>query len=823
SSIQSSLQHPASGTQLTYKELNEKSNRLAHHLQSKGVKPGTIVAIMVERTIEMIIGQLGIWKAGAAYLPIEPAYPHKRINYILTDSNVHQLVTTRAIIKDSPSINTRQKCVYLEDASTHPQQTNPGTGQVSTCPAFVIYTSGTTGRPKGTLIRHRSLVNLCFWHNRYYNIAASDRATQYAGYAFDASVWEIYPYLITGAAIHIIGDDMKLEVRKLAEYYRTERISVTFLPTQFCGQFMEEAEEIPSLRLVLAGGDKLTRYRRRTYQLYNNYGPTENTVVTTTCPVEQSEDNIPIGKPVANTQVYILHKNTMHMQPPGVAGELCVSGDGLAAGYLNQPELTAEKFINYPLPRATAQTGELHQRLYKTGDLAQWHPDGNIRFMGRIDQQVKIRGFRIELGEIENRLLAHPEIKEAVVIARESKENDNTLCAYYVAESTKQPESGIKPFDLKGHLSQFLPQYMIPTYFIQLEKIPLTLNGKIDRKTLPAPEIKSAGLYEAPANPMEKALADVWRQVLNIDETHNLSTNDNYFSLGGDSIKTIQIASRLRKYDLKLEVKDMFTYQTIEQLAPHVKKISRESLQDTIEGRVPLTPIQHWFFQSSFTRSFHFNQSVMIYREEGFDETILEKTFSKIIQHHDALRMVYEVKTKTGINNTSTGETGTEDMTGTGTTVFQQNRGIEGELFHLEVFDFKNLADENVKTRLPREATRLQAGINLNTGPLVKLGLFKTAAGDHLLITIHHLVVDGVSWRILLEDIQTGLKQTLQGEPLVLPEKTDSFKYWSEKLTQYASGEYGKTFFRERGYWETVERTEVKPLPVDRETGKEKQ
>ncbi|MCP4153633.1 MAG: hypothetical protein GY757_38245, partial [bacterium] len=333
----------------------------------------------------------------------------------------------------------------------------------------------------------------------------------------------------------------------------------------------------------------------------------------------------------------------------------------------------------------------------KTGDLARWLPDGNIEYLGRIDHQVKIRGFRIELGEIENRLLNHPEIKEAVVLARKSKEGDKSLCAYYIVDSIGQKTEP----DLRRHLSQTLPDYMIPSYFIKLEKIPLTPNGKINRKVLPSPEITAGKNYVPPEGKVEETLAAVWQQVLNTGE---ISVNDNFFNLGGDSIKTIQIASRLRKYDLQLNIQDLFTHQTIKQLAPHVKKINRTSLQDTVQGTVPLTPIQHWLFQSSLTGTSHFNQSVMIYREEGFDQFVLKKAFSKIIRHHDALRMVYEVKTKTGVTDTDTGDTGivdtdTDDITDGDTMVIQRNRGIEGELFHLEVFDFKNLAEKNIKKR----------------------------------------------------------------------------------------------------------------------------
>ncbi|MCP4148984.1 MAG: non-ribosomal peptide synthetase, partial [bacterium] len=314
--------------------------------------------------------------------------------------------------------------------------------------------------------------------------------------------------------------------------------------------------------------------------------------------------------------------------------------------------------------------------------------------MGRIDSQVKIRGYRIEMGEIESWMLAYGEIKEAVVEVFEVN-GTKSLCAYYVGGNTQQSESG-----LRDNLTQYLPAYMIPGTFIRLEKMPLTSNGKIDRKALPAPEIKSTGGYEAPAGPVEKALTGVWQQVLKPGGNHRIGVNDNYFSLGGDSIKTIQIAARLRKYGYKMEVKEIFTHQTIRQLAPRIKKISRKSTQEAVTGTVPLTAIQRWFFQAALAGKTHFNQTVMIYREEGFDETKLQKVFTKIVRHHDALRMVYE---------------------GAGSMVIQRNRGIEGGLFHLEKIDLTNNTETDIRKKIPEISTRKQSEFNLETGPLVKL------------------------------------------------------------------------------------------------------
>jgi non-ribosomal peptide synthase protein (TIGR01720 family) len=402
-----------------------------------------------------------------------------------------------------------------------------------------------------------------------------------------------------------------------------------------------------------------------------------------------------------------------------------------------------------------------------------------------MDHQVKIRGFRIELGEIENRLLSCPGIKEAVVLARESNRGGKYLCAYIAGESPGTAE-------LKEYLSGKLPAYMIPAYFILLEKIPLTANGKVNREALPEPGRDAVGIdegYVPPGNKTEETLVEVWRQVLGFE---GIGINDNFFQLGGDSIKAIQVSARLLKYDLELQINDLFLHPVIKDLGKCVKKREkgRKGFQGIVEGGVPLTPIQHWLFESGFTGIHHFNHSVLLHcnDEKGLDEDILHKVFSKLVEHHDALRMVYDFK-----------DTG----------VFQQCRGLEGKLYDLEVKDVTD-ADGEIEKEIENRARQIQQSIDLTTGPLLKSILFKTYRGDYLLIVIHHLVVDGVSWRILIEDLVTGYKQLLAGNKLELPEKTDSFQYWAQQLTQYGAGESS-----EPEYWKEVENTGIKELPRD--------
>jgi non-ribosomal peptide synthase protein (TIGR01720 family) len=467
---------------------------------------------------------------------------------------------------------------------------------------------------------------------------------------------------------------------------------------------------------------------------------------------------------------------------------------------LNRVELTAEKFrplmaqmtkmknknsalradfhhLAFDIPRIQ------HSNLYCTGDLAKWLPDGNIEFLGRIDHQVKIRGFRIELGEIESQLLKHPGIKEVIVIAGENKKESNYLCAYIVCREE------LKLSALREHLAEQLPGYMIPSYFINLEKIPLTANGKVDRKALPDPRENS--LEDdieciPPQNEVEKILVDIWAKILGREK---VGINHNFFAIGGDSIKSIQIISRMSRAGYKMEMIDIFQYPVISKLAPRIKKLKRIPDQSVITGTIPLTPIQKAFFNESHRDPHHYNQAVMLYSRERFNKAVLNDVFTRLQEHHDALRMTYNYGAEGG------GE------------AIQANHGLEYP-FYLEEHDLRDCDScfEELKTK----ADAIQGSIDLEKGPLMKLGLFHLDDGDRLLIAAHHLIIDGISWRILFEDIETLFDRYKRGEKLVLPPKTDSFKLWSEMLSAYANS---KTLLKEKNYWQKIESIEVE-LPL---------
>ncbi|AJO16544.1 lichenysin non-ribosomal peptide synthetase LicA [Bacillus paralicheniformis] len=763
------------GVKWTYKELNARANRLARLLIEKGARPEQRIGIMVKPSLEMAAGVLAILKAGAAYVPIDPSYPAERIGYVLKDSGAELLLTqTNLAAPEEFSGETLLLDSMLSEEITKDDEVNPQAGTQSDNLAYLIYTSGTTGQPKGVMVEHRSLVNLCYWHNDAFKVTEQDKSAKYAGFGFDASVWEMFPYWIAGAELHIIDESIRMDITRLNQYFEENKITITFLPTQLCEQFMELDNQ--SLRVLLTGGDKLKRIAKRSYTLVNNYGPTENTVVATSTAIDPDKGMLSIGKPIANTRAYVLGQNN-EVQPVGVAGELCIAGRGLARGYLNKPEETAKRFTEDPFVPG--------ERMYRTGDAVKWLEDGRLEYIGRIDQQVKIRGFRIELSEIEVQLARLSEVQEAVVTDIEDACGNKALCGYVVANEQLDTES------LARKLAQTLPDYMVPSFWVQLKELPVTANGKVDRRALPQPDVEAqTAEYKAPLTETEQLLADIWQEVLGIDR---IGITDNFFALGGDSIKGIQMASRLQQHGWKLEMKDLFQHPTIGELSAYVQAADDQPIdQNPVEGEVTLTPIQRWFFERRFTNEHHWNQSVMLHALTGFDPETAGKALSKLIEHHDALRMVYQRN---------------------GDGIVQYNRGLEETAVRPEVIRF-NESGAELEAAVLKASNRIQSSIDLTEGPLLKAAIFKTDQGDHLLIVIHHLVVDGISWRILLEDFAAGYAQAEKGEPIILQDKTHSFAEYAARLEEYAGS---KAFAKEIGYWQEIEQAETAALPKDDE------
>ncbi|WP_026883714.1 non-ribosomal peptide synthetase, partial [Clostridium akagii] len=713
---------------LTYRELNEKANSFARILRYKGLKEENIVAIMSERSIEMIIAILAVLKAGGAYLPIDPEYPIDRIKYMLDNSKAHILIKQGTLRKN---IKYNLETFELEDTKLyegHKGALNKVNGPNNL--AYVIYTSGTTGKPKGVMITQRGLVNYIYWaKNKYVRNERTDFPL-YSSISFDLTVTSIYTPLISGNKIIIYeGEDKALLVRKIVEDNKANIVKLT--PTHL--RLLEDMNLKKSqiTKLIVGGEELREKVARNIYnafdkdiEIYNEYGPTEATVgcmIYKYNPRNSNKTAVSIGVPANNTKLFILGENK-ELLPIGVSGELCIGGDGLARGYLNNEKLTAEKFIDNPFVRG--------EKIYRTGDLARWLSDGNMEYLGRIDKQVKVRGHRIETSEIENQLLKQNEIEEAVVITRSDKNDNKYICAYITAYSE------VAVTKVEEELSKKLPLYMMPNYIMQLDKIPITQNGKVDQKVLAAIDItqKLETKYEAPRNETEEILVKVWEDILCID---HIGIDHNYYELGGDSIKSILIVSKLQKYGMSLEIKDIMQYPEIKQLSNHVKNNDLEIEQEEVKGEVGLSPIQKWFFEENFLKKDHFNQEFMFYKKDGIDEKTLEKAVEEILKHHDALRMIYK--------NTNNG--------------FKQiNRGIESlkDAFELQAYNLKE--DEDYKKTIEKAANDIQRGVNIENGVLLKLGLFKTKAGDYLLIVAHHLVIDGVSWRILHEDLEEAYR-----------------------------------------------------------------
>ncbi|WP_343780302.1 amino acid adenylation domain-containing protein [Virgibacillus salarius] len=758
---------------LTYQELNEKSNQMAWLLQERGVKVDSVAAIMGERSIEMIIGILGILKSGGTYLPIDPSYPKERINFMLKDAEVDVLLIRNTITQELevniPELNVNDPSIEMKP------KTNLETISHMEDFAYIIYTSGSTGNPKGVPIKHKSVINLCTWFGETYNLRERRHVMHNTSISFDVSVEEVFGALLNGGTVYITTYEESTNRYKFRQFIQKHDINIVQLVPTTIQEFIVGDPKLESVDVLISGGEALPNTLKNEvidlgYDIYNCYGPTETTVdaLTTLCGKDKS--NV-IGKPIANTRVYITNRDSQ-LQPIGLPGELYISGEGLSIGYLNRSELTEEKFV--------ANLFETKSKMYKTGDLVKWLPDGSIEFIGRLDHQVKIRGFRIELGEIENKLSEQPFILQSVVLAWENDNQGKYLCAYLLGEES------IDIAALRNNLKKELPHYMVPTYFIQVESIPLTPNGKVDRKILPKPDTLDLSIqeYVAPSNVKEKRLVEVCSEILGVKK---IGIHEDFFDLGGDSIKAIRLISKLQKFGFTLEVKDIFDNSNLKAIS---LKMTEEQVvvdQKTVSGDVLLTPIQRMFFEKDITDVHHWNQAIMLYGRDGFRVEWIEKIFDKITCHHDALRMVYRKHNGK---------------------VKQINRDIESNLFSIDVHDLRKY--DHYEGLISLKCNELQSSIDLENGPLVKLGIFQTKEGDYLLIAIHHLVIDGVSWRILLEDFTEGYNLLLKGKKVDFQPKSNSYQEWADFLQEKL--EY---FQQELPYWNKMEQQHIKPLPTD--------
>ncbi|QEI42775.1 Linear gramicidin synthase subunit D [Dolichospermum sp. UHCC 0315A] len=773
--------------QLTYQELNEQANQLAHYLQTKGVKPEVLVGICLERSPQMVVGLLGILKAGGAYVPLDPTYPTQRLEMILADSQVSVLLTQQKLVARLPENKAGMVILNTDDADISlKNKKNPISQVNSRNSAYVIYTSGSTGKPKGVVIEHHSTITLLCWAKQVFTTDELAGVLASTSICFDLSVFELFVPLAWGGKVILAQNALDLPSLQAQEV-----TLINTVPTAIAQ--LLQIKGIPNCvqTINLAGEPLSNQLAQQLYQqeniqrVYNLYGPSEDTTYSTFSLVQKGAIKQPsIGRPISNTQIYIFNPDLQPV-PIGIVGELYIGGEGLARGYLNQPELTSQKFIANPFDNS--------QKLYKTGDLARYLPDGNIEFLGRIDNQVKLRGFRIELGEVESVLETYPQIQQAVVMLREDTPGNKRLVAYLVTQN-----QSINMSDLRRFLQQKLPDYIIPSSFVILSTLPLTPNGKVDRKMLPVPEAELTREQEfvPPQTPVEQILATIWQDVLGIKQ---VSRYDKFFEVGGDSILSIQVVGRARQAGIKITPRQIFQYSTLAELAAVADTCTLMLVQQgLVTGFVPLTPIQHWFFEQNRSEPHHFNQSVLLQIPSDLKPELLSQAIGKLLEHHDALRLRFSFEE---------GE-------------WQQiNYGISDEV-PFQVIDLSQTPQSQLPQTLEQIATIQQARLNLSDGPLMRVVLFQLGNNQdsRLLIVIHHLAVDGVSWRILLEDLFTVYQQLKQQETIQLPPKTLAFKEWAMLLQEYGQAEAVQSQLH---YWLKQPWSEVNSLPVDDPTGKQ--
>ena len=790
------------GQSLTYAELESRANQLAHHLRHLGVGPESRVGVCAERSPELVVALLGVLKAGGAYVPLDPAYPAERLAYMLEDSGVSVLLSQERLLERLPAHSAQLLCLDRDAALWEGRASEPPAVRVEPeSLAYVIYTSGSTGRPKGVAVTHANVTRLFHATDAWFGFGEADVWTLFHSYAFDFSVWEIWGALLYGGRLVVVPWETSRSPEDFYALLVRERVTVlSQTPSAF--RQLDRVEETRgvspglALRLVVFGGEALEpgslrgwldRHGEEQPRLVNMYGITETTVHVTYRPIGRADVEAGagslVGTAIPDLGVRVLDRRG-HPVPVGVAGELYVGGAGVARGYLGRPELTAERFV----PDAYGSgSGE---RLYRSGDRVRWLATGELEYLGRIDTQVKIRGFRIEPGEVESVLAGLPEVREAAVTVREDTPGEKRLVAYVVGRDGAE----LSTRDLRAQLSMQLPEHMVPGAVVVLERLPLNANGKVDRRALPAPVRGSTGeAYVAPRTEAEQILCTVLAGVLKLER---VGVEENFFELGGDSILAIQVVSRARQRGLKLTPRRLFEHPTVARLAEVAEWVVPDMgdvAQSAVVGEAPLTPIQQRFLEGAYPNRSHFNQSLLLVPRERLEEAVLARVAAAMETHHDALRLRFRQA---------------EDGTWT------QAHAPAGEHRLLTVFDLSGVPAEARHGAIEATAGQVQRSLDIGSGPLLRMGYFALGADDpgRLLVAIHHLVVDGVSWRVLVEDLESAYTQLSRGEEPRLPAKTTSWQAWAERLAEHARSE---ALVEEAAYWAARAALEVQPLPVD--------
>jgi amino acid adenylation domain-containing protein/non-ribosomal peptide synthase protein (TIGR01720 family) len=766
---------------VTYGELNARANQLARHLRRLGVGPEVLVSICLERSTDYIVAVLATLKAGGAWLPLDPTLPSERLSFITSDAWAPVLITHSSL---EHLLDRRGYVILMDEHTGHFERESEADLDGAMDPAqlaYVIYTSGSTGRPKGTLLTQGGLCNTALQTIDFMDLGPGRRLLQFFSTAFDASVSEIFPALLSGATLVLVSREELMPGEPLLGVVRQQAITTLKVTPSVLAQLNPEG--LRGVRTLICAGEatgpELVERFAAGRRFVNAYGPTEATVCATVNKAVQSR-RVTIGRPFHNVQAYVLDDQGL-LVPPGVPGELYLGGMGLARGYLGQPDLTAERFV--PNPFGT----EPGARLYRTGDKVRWLPDGELEYLGRVDFQVKLRGFRIELGEVETVLTQSPSVREAVVLLREDSPGIKRLVAYVVP-------GALDTAALRDFLQQRLPDYMVPAVFVPLEALPLTSNGKVDRKALPPPDASASAndTFVAPRDEVEQRLADIWAQLLGLSR---IDVHDNFFELGGDSIISLQVVARARQVGISLATRDLFQNQTLEALARVARAASTRLVgeQGPESGPVPLLPVQQHLLHHDAAHAHHFNQAMLLECREPLSPSHVEEALRHLVTHHDALRLRF-----------------TRDDAG----VWEQHGVLPDEApVTLLRVDLTALTAEEQARALETEATRLQASFSLGQPPLLRAALFHLGAhSQRLLLVAHHLVVDAVSWRILLEDFESAYARALEGTDVVLPPKSTSFQSWARRLRDYAAS---GSLATDVAPWREAMQQPVVSLPTD--------
>ncbi len=782
------------GERWTYAELNQRSNRLAHYLRSQGIGPEQRVAILMERSPLMITAILATLKAGAAYSALDNDAPAERLSYMLADLEAPLLITQQSLMSGLPSTVCPLLCLdAAEDILAGFAATNVLNRAEAGHLAYCIFTSGSTGIPKGVMATHANLLNILDGFESLHLHSESRVSASIAAWHFDASVWEIFSMLAYGGTLHILPPEIHSRAAAYAQYIIDHQLSSILLMPALLPEFVAYLEQHPQPNNIKGVNLAFEPIAQKTIQrlrnllpdalILNGYGPTEASICCTNLKFQSADEperRTSVGEPMPGYTVYIVDKS-LGLVPQGVNGEIVIGGLGVTRGYLKRPAITAARFVPDPFSSSPGA------RLYRSGDLGRYLPDGKLEFVGRADHQVKFRGFRIELGEIEAALNSLPTLRQSVVLLREDQAGQQRLAAYVVGSDAADSEA------LRGALRQKLPPYMIPGDIIRLDELPLLSNGKVNRKALPAPQT-SVTAMTAPRTDRETQLAGIWCEVL---QRRAVGVHDNFFALGGDSILSIQVVARARQVGIVLTARMLFQHQTIAELAAaSAGETANQEGPDSVSGSLPLTPIQHWFFARNIQQADYFNQAALLETDEQIDADLCRQAFQGLLRYHDALRLRF-----TSVDG-----------------AWRQEYSDRSELEFFSTYCVAALTAREQEQRIQTIIAELHGALKLDAGPLLRTALIQrgTEAAPLLFVVAHHLVIDGVSWRILLEDFAALYRMLDKKQPPRLPAKTSSFQQWAQGLQEFAQSD---TIKSEVDFWLKQRQEPFTALPVDHDAG----